>query len=146
MPIPSEELTTSSFLVLPADTTVRDALTRLPARRSVRAYVYLVVPLPDGTYLVPRWVEVELLALAAGRDITDTRLADLPTLLGQIDPAFEIPMGGKKTVGKKLRAGDLQRRFAPVSAVEQDDTSLPEARRARERHPRSEERRVGKEC
>ncbi|HWQ12312.1 MAG TPA: CHAT domain-containing protein [Roseiflexaceae bacterium] len=136
MPILDEELTLNAegqpprFIVLDAGATVRDALAKLPRRRSQRAYIFVAVPLDGGAYLLPRWIEVELLALAAGRDITGLRIADLPGLLGQIDPAIEVDAGGKK-----IRASELPRYFARVPALEQADLSLSQARAARDGQP-----------
>src|SRR5690606_27856264 len=79
MPIPTDQLTLNGpsdqapkFIVLPPDATIGAALAALPRRRSLRAFVYVVVPLAGdarGSFLVPRWIEVELLADALGRDI-----------------------------------------------------------------------------
>jgi hypothetical protein len=136
MPISDDELTLNPdggpprFIVLAADATVADALGVLPPRRTARAFVYIAVPLAGGAFLLPRWIEVELLALAAGRDIVGERLADLPALLDTIDPSAELDMGGKR-----FKAAELRRRFAPVVAAEQDDLSLAVARGQRDAHP-----------
>ncbi|MFO7168360.1 MAG: CHAT domain-containing protein [Chloroflexota bacterium] len=140
MPIPTDQLTLNGpsdqapkFIVLPPDATIGAALAALPRRRSLRAFVYVVVPLAGdarGSFLVPRWIEVELLADALGRDITGTPLADLPGLVAQIDPGTTWDLGGKT-----FRASDLPGRFAPVEGVEQDESSLADARARRERHP-----------
>jgi hypothetical protein len=136
MPIPSEELTityadgTPAFVVLPPGATVGDALAALPARRSQRAWMYALAPLPDGTFVAARWIEVELLALAAGQDITARRLDELHALSTQVDPKIEVAAGTKR-----LKAGDLPARFTPVRAAEQDDTSMAKAREQRDAHP-----------
>ncbi|MEN9937009.1 MAG: hypothetical protein RLZZ387_3588 [Chloroflexota bacterium] len=136
MPFPSDDIKITNpdgspaFVLLDADATVRDALAALPSKRSSRAYTYVVLPLRGRQFLVPRWIEVELLAIASGRDITDMRIADLPALLGQIDPAAEVDVGGKW-----LRASALTDRFAPVQAVEQNDTTMSQGRALRDAHP-----------
>lgn len=136
MPIPREELLitypdgTPAFVTLAPGATVADALGALPARRSQRAWTYVLAPLPDGTFVAPRWIEVELLALAVGQDITARRLDELLALRDQIDPQQVIAAGTKR-----IRAADLPARFQPVRAVEQAATSMAQAREQRDAHP-----------
>lgn len=135
MPIPTDDLKTNAgsrpvFAVLAPDATVADALAQLPENRNQRIWMYTVVPLADGRYLVARWIEVELTATAVGRDVRGERLTSLDELLSTVDPNLEISLGAKK-----LKAGELPARFTPAQAVEQDSMGLAEARAVRDKHP-----------
>ncbi len=134
MPFPLEELTAiydgaqPTCVLLAPDATVADALTSLPASRNARVYLYIMVRLPDGRYLAPRWNELELLAMTLGQELRGHRIVDLPTLAaGAIDPAAPLSYGGKSTTGRRLIGA-----FAAIPALEADASSLGAAREARD--------------
>ncbi|HMO56072.1 MAG TPA: CHAT domain-containing protein [Roseiflexaceae bacterium] len=118
------------FVLFPTPTTVAEALAQLPQQRDIRAFVYVIVPIDDATYLVARWLEIEILAEAAGGDIRPLRLADLPQLLQRID------LDASTVVGPKgIRPRDLVNLLTPAKALDRAANATAYARFEREEHP-----------
>ncbi len=132
----------SDLLLLPAGTTVGEALAKLPADvvtsgtgqttrdRTQRAYSYVVVPRPDGQFLLARWFEIEMIAAIVNTDLRALALANVPDLLTGRD-LDALTIRGPKG----LTARDLIQLLAPVAGLDRDTHTQDDAKRARDAHP-----------
>lgn len=134
MPINFDTLKlTTDFMTVEHDASVSEIYNLLPNdRRDSQAFTYILAALPDGRYIVVRWVEIEEIARRAGpgtiRPLKLTELADLP------EPTMAPQAGGYAKFANYSFA-DLLRLLTPVEAVEQKTTTTQEARELRDAHP-----------
>jgi hypothetical protein len=94
MPIPLEELN-KNFLVAAPDATIGALLDQLPADRNQRVFLYVVLPVAGGRYVVVRWLEIEQIAKAVGGEIRGLQLAKLQGLPMSVEAVEQDSMGIK---------------------------------------------------
>jgi hypothetical protein len=94
MPIPLEELN-KNFLVAAPDATIGALLDRLPTGRDQRVFMYVVLPVAGGRYVVVRWLEIEQIAKAVGGEIRGLQLAKLQGLPMSVEAVEQDSMGIK---------------------------------------------------
>ena len=92
MPIPINELE-QKFIFATPDKTIGELLGRLPGDRNERAFVYVVLPVAGGRYVVVRWLEVEQIAAGLGQDVRGMRLSSLPGLPEPVAAVEQNSMG-----------------------------------------------------
>ena len=92
MPIPINELEQKFILATP-DQTIGELLGRLPGDRNERAFVYVVLPVAGGRYIVVRWLEVEQIADGLGQDVRGMRFSSLPGLPEPVAAVEQHSMG-----------------------------------------------------
>jgi hypothetical protein len=111
MPIPLEDLVTD-FLFVDEHTTVREALARLPERRTERFYAYVVVPVAADRFIVVRWHQVEALLAQSGTDILTQPLATLP---GMPAPSAAVEQSSNRQQSEWLRDKQPGKRLIVLS-------------------------------
>lgn len=103
MLIPEKDINTNSILIA-AQETVDQVLARLPADRAARAFLYIVLPVADGRYVVARWLEIEQIAVRMSQDRRELPLSSLQDLLKPVAAVERDNVGTARLVNNVTRS------------------------------------------